>query len=190
MLPHWRRFEAVRPAEFEPSRRAALSKLLGMAPVLAFSRLLQAESYSRRGLPPRACDLLLQNGTLTGRYVTEKGNGVSHAMATLRSGGQRLSTQATDNEGGFAFTGVESGLYEVAVGNRSEFVRAWNPAAAPAGVWPTLILVQDGRTIGASGPYAAVGLMGPGGSPADLAGIREPGQRLGGGAEFRRLQHP
>ncbi|WP_437192579.1 hypothetical protein [Planctomicrobium sp. SH527] len=89
-----------------------------------------------------------------------------NATALLRQQGRILSIVATDEYGVATFSGLTSGIYEITVGNRSEFVRIWTDESAPAVARSPLTLTQDSRPIGASGPYAALALMSPGGSPA------------------------
>ncbi len=149
------------------SRRTALLALTGFSAFL-FSRQGTAGGPSERRKHRHACDLILADGDLSVQLVNARGTGVQDVTSILRFRGRPLAILATDADGRVLFRNLTTGLYELSVGNRTEFIRLWESDDAPKSAWKTLVLQQDGPAIGASGPFAALELMGPGGSPSPL----------------------
>lgn len=117
-------------------------------------------------------DIILSDSTLLGRYVNDAGAGINDVRASIRQAGKEVASGVTDAQGNFRISGLQTGVYEVIVGCRSEFIRVWETDAAPPKAHPTARIVRDDHTAAHSGTGTggALRLMGAGGNVLDLFG--------------------
>ncbi|WP_437186182.1 SdrD B-like domain-containing protein [Planctomicrobium sp. SH668] len=139
--------------------------------VLLFNTLLQSrvtigsDPLKRKPVESFGSDVVLKDSVLAGHYVNLNGIGIQNVRATVRKAGQDVATAVTDSQGKFHFTGLHTGVYEVVIGSRSEFIRVWDADVAPPKAKTGAQFVKDGKLQGNGGTGAALNLMGAAGSP-------------------------
>jgi|GEM_PF-2876423 len=148
------------------SRPSVVTLSIGMGLVCLTAMTCQVDADMSRSR--QACDVVLVHGSFSACFRNSAGEGISDATAILRYRGRPVLILATDDQGIVTFNRLIPGLYELKIENQTEFVRVWAEETAPPPAWSTLTMVQHAPPLGASGPYAAVKLLGPGGSPLPL----------------------
>jgi len=139
-----------------------ISSLLSQAAVRADERYphQKDDSFGR--------DVMLSESTLFGKYVNDAGAGIQDMRASIRQAGKEVASGVTDAQGNFRISGLQTGVYEIIIGCRSEFIRVWDKDAAPPKAHPSARIVRDGHLRGNGGTGGALRLMGAGGSALDL----------------------
>lgn len=115
-------------------------------------------------------DVMLRDSTLMGRYVNNAGAGIKDMRASIRQAGKEVASGITDAQGNFRVTGLQTGVYEVIIGYKSEFIRVWDADSAPPMANPSARIVRDGHIQGNGGTGGALKLIGAGGNAMDLLG--------------------
>jgi len=130
---------------------------------------------ARAGGPPKdpadnsfGRDVMLFESTLVGKYVNASGAGIKDMRASIRQAGKEVASAITDAQGNFHISGLQTGVYEVIIGCRSEFIRVWDADAAPPKANRWAQIVRDGHLRGNGGTGGALRLMGAGGNALDL----------------------
>jgi len=113
-------------------------------------------------------DVILSESTLFGKYVNASGAGIKDMRASIRQAGKEVAAGFTDVHGNFRISGLQTGVYEVIIGCRSEFIRVWDTDSAPPKAHPWAQIVRDGHLRGNGGTGGALRLMGAGGNAMDL----------------------
>lgn len=113
-------------------------------------------------------DVILSESTLLGRYVSASGAGIKDMRASIRQAGKEVASGFTDAQGNFRVSGLQTGVYEVIIGCRSEFIRVWDHDLAPPKAHPRAQIVRDGHLQGNGGTGGALRLMGAGGNAMGL----------------------
>jgi len=90
---------------------------------------------------------LRQGGVLLGQVVTPENSPVAGVNVLLRSGGQRLGASKTDYNGCFAFSGLRTGVYQVATTGGQATYRVWTKGTAPPGVADAALIVNGEDTV-------------------------------------------
>ncbi len=85
---------------------------------------------------------LRENGLLLGQVVTPENTPVAGADVLLRSGARQLGTSKTDNNGYFAFSGLQTGVYQVVTAQGQATYRVWTHGTAPPGAPPAALIVN------------------------------------------------
>lgn len=127
-----------------------------------FKKKPKDESFGR--------DVILSESTLFGKYVSATGSGIKDVRASIRQAGKEVASGITDAQGNFRISGLQTGVYEVIIGCRSEFIRVWDSESAPPMAHPSAKIVRDGHLQGNGGTGGALKLMGAGGNALDLLG--------------------
>ena len=115
-------------------------------------------------------DVMLKDTTLFGKYVNSAGAGIKGMRASIRQAGKEVASGITDAQGNFRVTGLQTGVYEVIIGCKSEFIRVWDADSAPPMAKPSAQIVRDGHLQGNGGTTGALKLIGAGGNAMDLLG--------------------
>ncbi|WP_437224850.1 carboxypeptidase-like regulatory domain-containing protein [Planctomicrobium sp. SH661] len=115
-------------------------------------------------------DVMLSESTLFGKYVNASGAGIKDVRASIRQAGKEVASGITDAQGNFRVSGLQTGVYEVIIGCRSEFIRVWDSETAPPMANPSARIVRDGHLQGNGGTGGMLKIMGPGGNALDLFG--------------------
>jgi len=87
---------------------------------------------------------LRDGGVLLGQVVTPENAPVAGVDVLLRSGTQEVGMSKTDNNGYFAFSGLQTGVYQVATTESQATYRVWTEGTAPPGA-PTGALIVNGH---------------------------------------------
>jgi len=87
---------------------------------------------------------LRDGGVLLGQVVTPENRPVAGVDVLLRSGTQELGVSKTDNDGYFTFSGLRTGVYQVATPEGQAAYRVWTQGTAPPGA-PIGALVVNGN---------------------------------------------
>lgn len=88
---------------------------------------------------------LQEGGMLMGLAVDAQGAPLAGIPISLRAGGQELAVGMTNNDGIFAFRGLNQGVYQVASGNNVGTFRVWSAQTAPpAAQQAALVVIGDG----------------------------------------------
>lgn len=140
--------------------------------VLCLQVSLQADEPVRKKANVDAFgrDIMLRDSTLMGRYVNNAGAGIKDMRASIRQAGKEVASGITDAQGNFRVTGLQTGVYEVIIGCKSEFIRVWDADSAPPMANPFARIVRDGHIQGNGGTGGALKLIGAGGNAMDLLG--------------------
>ena len=84
---------------------------------------------------------LHSGGVLVGQVVTPESAAVTGTTVTLSSGEKLLGESKTDKNGYFAFSGLNTGVYQVAAAEGRGTVRAWDQPTAPPAAQPGVLVV-------------------------------------------------
>jgi hypothetical protein len=90
---------------------------------------------------------LRDGGVLLGQVVKSDGSPVSGAPIALRNGSQEVAAGATNAGGYFAFSGLNSGTYQVATTGGAATYQVWTKDVAPPVAQPGALLVTNGDTV-------------------------------------------
>jgi len=90
---------------------------------------------------------LMDGGVLVGQVVDPQGTGLAGIPVSLRSGGQELGASKTVGNGGFAFRGLRSGVYQVVAGEGHGAYRLWESGMAPPAAQPGALIVSGVETV-------------------------------------------
>ncbi len=123
------------------ARAAACAAALGS--LVPTSALRAADLPAAVNVRHQPADVVLTNGALTGQFVTSTGAAVEGAKVSVRQAGREVAATSTDAKGVFQVPGMQSGVYEVVAGNRTEIVRTWNAESAPPSAKPYATIVSD-----------------------------------------------
>lgn len=100
------------------------------------------------GSKPEIADVALRDGgVLLGQLVNTEGVALAGARVALRSGDRELGAGTTDQNGYFAFSGLRTGVYQLATAEGQATYRAWTAQAAPPGVQPGALLVAGNGAV-------------------------------------------
>jgi len=135
--------------------------VLGAAPIEVKTKQTQA---------PTVFDIQTSQGHLIGQVVKSTGTPEVGADVTLMSSKQVLGKTKTNERGQFAIPVAKSGVYQVAVGERSFVVRAWQPKAAPPQAKTSLLCVSQDVVRGQCGGCGSLGPCGCGAPAPMIAG--------------------
>ena len=101
---------------------------------------------------PAIVDLTLHEGdTLVGQVVNSQGTPLAKLPISLRGVAGELSAGQTNATGHFAFKGLSSGVYELAIPAGSAMYRVWSPAIAPPAAQPAALMVAGEDTVRGQG---------------------------------------
>ena len=135
--------------------------VLGAAPIEVKTKQTQA---------PTVFDVQTTQGHLIGQVVKSTGTPEVGVEVTLLSSKNVLGKTKTNEQGQFAVPVAKSGVYQVAVGDRSFAVRAWQPKTAPPNARTSLLCVAQDVVRGQCGGCGSLGACGCGGAPAPMVG--------------------
>ena len=90
---------------------------------------------------------LRDDGVLLGQVVTPENTPVAGVDVLLRSGREQLGASKTDHNGCFAFSGLRTGVYQVATAEGQATYRVWTIGTAPPGVPSGALIVFGGDTV-------------------------------------------
>lgn len=110
-----------------------------------------------------------EGGVLRGQVVTPENTPVPTVDVSLRSGEQERGRTKADDNGCFAFTGLQNGVYQVVTPKGHGTYRIWTPAAAPPAAQLTALVVDGGDTI--RGQYGMPTLRNLLSNPWFIAGV-------------------
>ncbi|HID77329.1 MAG TPA: carboxypeptidase regulatory-like domain-containing protein [Planctomycetaceae bacterium] len=97
-------------------------------------------------------DLMLHEGnTLVGQVVDAQGKPLADVPVSLRVAAGELAAGKTNAQGYFAFRGLRSGVYQIAIPAGVAMYRVWAPGTAPPAAQPGAMLVADGQTVRGQG---------------------------------------
>lgn len=101
---------------------------------------------------------LATDGRLVGQVVSAEGRAIDGAVVTVRRSGHELVQAVTDKSGQFAVSGLDAGVYEVAVGQQVAAMRVWSADAAPPAARDRAVLVS-GTTVRAQGEFLGLDVI-------------------------------
>ena len=111
------------------------------APVFA-----QSSAPSQTAHKAAVADIALTGGTLQGVVVDPNGDVLSGAVVSVSHGNQKVATAISSESGEFSLNGLQSGLYQVTVGQHQANVRIWDAELAPPGTNSQMLLVNGDPT--------------------------------------------
>lgn len=89
---------------------------------------------------------LMGEGDLVGQLVDAQGVPLGGVDVVLLLEQRPLGAARTDANGGFAYRGVQGGVYRLTAANETGVYRLWAPGTAPKGT-PTMALVTAGDPV-------------------------------------------
>ncbi|HYW79038.1 MAG TPA: carboxypeptidase-like regulatory domain-containing protein [Thermoguttaceae bacterium] len=93
-------------------------------------------------------DVQLREGNvLIGKVITPENAAVADTQVTLLSAGQKIAQGKTDTNGYFAFSGVRTGLYQVAAADGQGTYRLWSERTAPPKVQQGALVYAGTQTV-------------------------------------------
>jgi hypothetical protein len=93
-------------------------------------------------------DLMLhEGGTLVGQIVDSQASPLKDIAVSLRGPAGELAAGKTNANGYFAFSGLKSGVYQVATPAGSGVFRVWAANAAPPSAQRAVLMVVDSETL-------------------------------------------
>jgi len=114
--------------------------------LLIFGSIALVSSFANAQAP--AIDLALsQGGVLRGAIVSPNGAVVKKAMVKVTDDKGATVQVATDENGAFAVSGLQGGVYSIQTGSGVAVVRAWAPGLAPPKAVQQLLLIQSDDTV-------------------------------------------
>jgi hypothetical protein len=97
---------------------------------------------------PLILDVALHDGgTLVGQVVDAQGIPQANSPVSLRSATHELAAGQTNAQGYFAFSGLNSGVYQVVTSSGAGVYRVWSQSTAPPAAQPGALIVADGSTV-------------------------------------------
>ncbi len=90
---------------------------------------------------------LREGGVLVGQVVSPENVGLVGTPVSLASGQQAIAQGRTNGSGYFAFSGLQSGVYQVATTDGSGTYRVWAEGTAPPSAQPGALLVTGSDTV-------------------------------------------
>ncbi len=114
-------------------------------------------------------DVLLTNGTLTGKVVNAQGQILGGSVIKVSLGNKEVASAVAGKNGEFEVKNLTTGVYQVSTGQTKAAVRLWEGQAAPPSAKKNVLLVN--------GPVTRAQLLGRG-----LLGGLSTTQLLVGGA--------
>lgn len=115
-------------------------------------------------------DVQLHDGVLIGQVVTPENQPVVGTTVTLLSGERQLDQRTTNDNGVFAFAGLQqNGVYQVVAAEGQGVYRAWNKNIAPPAAQPGVLIVSNSNTV--RGQAAMMGFRNLMANPLIVAGI-------------------
>jgi len=101
-----------------------------------------APAFAAAPAAPAIADIALQNGgVLHGQVVDLQNQPRANVPVVVVSGKQQLATGTTNKDGWFAFRGLRSGVYQLAVPEGSATYRVWAPETSPPAAQQAALLV-------------------------------------------------
>lgn len=151
------------------ARFLACVAMFGMvtAPVFGASPISVKTNQSQA---PSVFDVQTAQGHLVGQVVKSTGVAEAGVEVTLLSSKNVLGKTKTNEHGQFAIPVSKTGVYQVAVGDRSFFVRAWQPEIAPPKAKTSLLCVTQDVVRGQCGGCGSLGACGCGAPAPIVAG--------------------
>lgn len=108
-------------------------------------------------------DVLLTNGTLTGKVVNAQGQILGGSVIKVSLGNKEVASAVAGKNGEFEVKNLTTGVYQVSTGQTKAAVRLWEGQAAPPSAKKNVLLVN--------GPVTRAQLLGLGGLGAGLGGL-------------------
>jgi hypothetical protein len=107
---------------------------------------------------------LAEGGVLSGQVVDAQGAAIPQAPVALISEGREVIRLAAAEDGTFAVSGLQGGVYELATPGQHNVYRVWTAQTAPPAASPGVMLVSGGEVVRGQYGYApqAPGPTGPG----------------------------
>ncbi len=96
---------------------------------------------------PVVNDVKLYDGHLYGRVVTAENIAVPNAEVALASGGQVVAKGKTNENGLFAFSGLQRGVYQVVAAKGHQAYRVWPEKTAPPSAIDGALIVSGNETV-------------------------------------------
>lgn len=164
------------------------------------SPVLGAAPSATQTKQPTVFDVKMTNGKLIGQVLKSTGTPEAGADVRLISKTSTVGIAKTDELGRFMLPTEKSGVYQVAVADRSFTIRAWQPQAAPPNAKTGLLCVTQDTVRGQCGGCGSMGACAPGcGMAAPSCGAAGPscgapcgpgGCGAGGGGLMSILTNP
>ncbi len=113
--------------------------------------------------PPQISDVALRDGgVLVGQMVNGQNVPQSGIRVSLQDTQNReVAAVVTDRQGGFAISGVRSGVYQLVTPQGRQVYRIWSPGMAPPSAQQGVLIVAPGQTVrGQLGDGAGGGMSG------------------------------
>ncbi|HUT13346.1 MAG TPA: hypothetical protein VMY42_22855 [Thermoguttaceae bacterium] len=94
---------------------------------------------------------LHEGGVLYGQVVTVENIPVADTDVLLTSNSQKLAVYKTDKNGYFAFSSLQSGMYQLVTVNGHQAYRVWSGKIAPPSAQAGALVVVGGETVRGQG---------------------------------------
>ena len=106
-------------------------------------------------------DVILKAGTLNGRCLTSSGQAMAGIKVTVRQRGREIAQVVTDQQGAFAVSGMQSGVYEIVTARGIQLIRGWEQSIAPRSAKSTLTVIGNQAVRGQLDdfPYFEAGVL-------------------------------
>jgi len=126
--------------------------VVGLALVgVCFPQMVLAAT-PQNGQTPVITDIRLhEGGVLYGQVVTVENTPVAGSEVLLTANGQELAAYKTDKNGYFAFSGLQSGMYQLVTANGHRAYRVWSGEVAPPSAQAGALVVVGGQTVRGQG---------------------------------------
>jgi hypothetical protein len=119
--------------------------------------------------PGQVRDVALGNGgRLEGQVVDSQGQPQAASEVTVWQNDQQVAATQADADGNFAFTGLRSGVHQVAAGQGASVLRLWAPQTAPPAAGDRALVVSDQSVVRGAGAAGFVNFVT---NPWVLAGV-------------------
>ncbi len=144
------------------SFRTAIAALACFALVMPVE-VLAAQAGDNRPIPQQAsasaiADVALQaGGVLVAQVYTAEGTPHAGMTVTIQKQGRELVQATTDANGIVAVSGLQGGVYQLAVGQTVGSYRLWAPGTAPPVAKPGALLVEGQGVV--RGQYGGGGVF-------------------------------
>jgi len=121
-------------------------------PQLAFAAAPQT------GQGPVVTDVRLhESGALIGQVVTPENRPVPGVQVVLQTAGRQLAVGQSDNNGYFAFNGLQNGVYQLVTPKGHAVYRVWTHVTAPPSAQLGALVVEGDSTVRGNYPGYARG---------------------------------
>jgi len=98
--------------------------------------------------PSTVVDVALHDGgVLLGQVVDPQGVSLASVPVLLKTEGQPLAEGKTDTNGGFAFRGLQGGVYQLVAAEGHAAYRLWAPGTAPPSARPGALVIVGRETV-------------------------------------------